>query len=158
MIRIISQIYDSKTHKVEIQKTLHHEKLKPPKTINILGYNHKTQIEILQEAQNFKLAQQEKLINLYDVCPKCGKLVRNQGKFKSPFHAVLTDHKLEIQRKSCTCGWQSPYTIEGIFGSSIHPDLLERQSVLGANHSFRHAEAILTGYAALTHKNKTPLL
>ena len=142
-IRIISQLYDTKTGRVELEKTLNTESLKSPKTIKTLGYNHKTQIRILQEAQNFKLSQQEKLINMYDTCPKCGKKNRKQGKFTSPFHAIFTDHELEIQRKSCTCGWQSLYTIEGLFGCSLHPELLERQSLLGANHSFRNGEAIL---------------
>ena len=96
-----------------------------------LGYNHTTQIKLLQTAQDFKLINQEKLINNNDKCPNYGKKNRKQGKFASPFHAIFTDHKLEIQRRTCSCGWRSPYTVEGLFGSAMHPDLLERQSLFG---------------------------
>lgn len=143
LIRVISQLVDSRTGEVELETTLQQEKLESPKSMKTLGYNHKTQIKLLQAAQDFKLLNQEKLINQQESCPKCGKKNRKQGKFISPFHAIFTDHKLEIQRRSCSCGWQSPYTVEGLFGSALHPDLLERQSLLGAEHSFQAVQKIL---------------
>lgn len=148
IIKIISQLIDTKTSTIESESTLHQENLQCPKSMKTLGYNHKAQIKLLQAAQDFKLSHQEKLINQHEFCPKCSKKDRKQGKFTSSFHALFTDHQLEIQRRSCSCGWQSPYTVDGIFGSSLHPDLLERQSLLGAEHSFQVAQKILSHESA----------
>ena len=62
-IKIISQLIDTETGEIELESTLLQEKLKAPKSMKTLGYNHKTQIKLLQEAQDFKLLNQEKLIN-----------------------------------------------------------------------------------------------
>jgi hypothetical protein len=75
-----------------------------------------------------------------ETCPQCGKKTRKQGKHSSPFYAIFTDHKIKVQRRTSSCGWSSPYTIEGLFGCSLHPDLLEHQALLGAEHSYHAAQ------------------
>ena len=63
----------------------------------------------------------------------------NKGVFNSKFHAALTDHKTQLQRMSCRCGWKSDTSIEKIYGSTIHPDLLEKQAIQGSKKSYQKA-------------------
>lgn len=120
-----------------------------------MGYTHEEQIQILQASQDFYLKFQSKKINYNDTCPNCKKPLSKQGMFQSAFHALFTDHKLHIQRRTCTCKYTTPYTVEGIYGSSIHPALLE-QTLLGAEHSYKKAEKILSfdSYQPRTINNK----
>jgi hypothetical protein len=66
-----------------------------------------------------------------------------KGRFKSDFHAVFTDHKIILQRKKCTGGWQSKISVDGTFNSALHPDLVEIQSLFGAENSFQKKEKFL---------------
>ena len=79
------------------------------------------------------------MINEESVCPKCGGKTSSRGTRKSNFHAALTDHKIRIQRRMCNCGWNSPDSIENIYGSSSHPDLIEKQVMQGVENSYRQA-------------------
>jgi hypothetical protein len=79
------------------------------------------------------------MLNQENICPKCGKKTKLNGIKQSNFHAALTDHKVKIKRRYCQCGWSSPDTIDGIYGSSSHPDLVEKQLVQGAENSYRQA-------------------
>ena len=64
--------------------------------------------------------------------------------FDSHFHTVFTDHKVSMQRMTCgKCGWMNKYTVDGLLGSSSHPDLLKLQCELGADYSFKRSENIL---------------
>jgi len=72
-------------------------------------------------------------------CPNCNRQTASVGNRKSNFHAVLTDHKINIQRRRCQCGWNSPDTVDGIYGSSLHPDLVEKQLIQGSENSYRQA-------------------
>ena len=58
--------------------------------------------------------------------------------FSSRFHGVLTDHKVPMQRVSCSCGWISESSIDGLYGSSMHPFLLEKQAKQGGEESYDH--------------------
>lgn len=142
--RLIAERYDIATGKVIDDKIIHDKAISEPKSIEQLGYTHAEQMEILQNSQDFMLQNQAELINPDGICPKCGKKHHKRGRFISPFHAIFTDHKLTIQRRACVCGWQSPYTVEGLYGSSLHPDLIKRQSLLGADYSFQKASDIMS--------------
>ena len=60
------------------------------------------------------------------------------GMIKSKFHAILTDHKVSIQKVACKCGWVGRSTIEGIYGSTMHPDLLKKQALQGSKESYKN--------------------
>jgi hypothetical protein len=138
-IRLIAECYDIKSGKVIDSKVLRNDQIKQPKTIKELGYLHSEQIELLKSIQDFKLLYETKLINTETTCPNCGHKTASIGTRKSNFHAVLTDHKVSIQRRRCQCGWLSPDSVEGLYGSSLHPDLVEKQVIQGVENSYRQA-------------------
>ena len=121
--------------------------MKAPESILELGLRHAEQISLLEKVQNSILAAQSKLIDPgHDVCPKCGGKLQRRGYTKSNFHAVLTDHKVGIQKHQCPnpeCNWHSAPTTTSVFGTSIHPDLAKLQCEQGALYSFREAQANL---------------
>ncbi len=138
-IRFIAEYYDIKSKKVIESQILRTDKIKRPTTLKELGYLHSEQIQFLQAIQDFKLLHETKLINEEIICPNCGCKTSPRGTRKSNFHAALTDHKISIQCRRCQCGWSSPDSIESIYGSSMHPDLVEKQVVQGAENSYRQA-------------------
>jgi len=143
-IRIIAQIINTVDEQILSQKTLHEKEVIYPESISELGYNHEEQIEIIQHTQDFYLQPQSHLMNNhFDKCPQCGKRTRKQGAFMSEFHSIYTDHKIELQRRTCSCGWKSKNSIHHHYGSSIHPELAKIQCSLGAEHSFHDAEKLL---------------
>jgi len=107
------------------------------------GYLHDEQIQLLQSIQDFKLLYEAKLINEEGICPDCGRKTSSRGTRESNFHAVLTDHKVNIKRRRCQCGWKMPDSVEGIYGSSMHPDLVEKQVIQGSENSYRQASCNL---------------
>ena len=142
-IRFVAEYYDPKTGEVIETRILRRDEIQKPETIRELGYLHEEQIDILQSIQDFKIHYESQLINSEASCPECGKKTSLIGKRQSNFHAVFTDHKVSIQRRRCRCNWKSPDTVEKIYGSSLHPDLLEKQVLQGAEHSYCQASNIL---------------
>lgn len=139
-VRVVLEFYNSNSGEVTESKVIRDDKIKRPVKINELGYLHREQIEILESVQNFKIKHESVLINQeISNCPLCGKKPKSSGIHQSNFHAALTDHRVNIQRKSCQCGWSSPYTVSGLFGNSSHPDLIEKQITQGAETSYRQA-------------------
>lgn len=138
-IRFIAEYYDTKSGEVINSKILRSDEIKRPTTLKEFGYLHSEQIELLKSIQDFKLLYETKLINTETTCPNCHGKTSSIGTRKSNFHAVLTDHKISIQRRRCQCGWNSPDSVEGIYGSSLHPDLVEKQLIQGAENSYRQA-------------------
>ena len=142
-IRIVSQKIDS-NGKIISENIVYNKKATFPKTIKELGYNHEEQISILKSTQDCFLETQTEIINSDNgICPNCKKKARKQGKFSSAFHAIFTDHEITLQRKTCVCGWKNNFSIQNMYGNSLHPDLVEMQSITGANNSFRQAAKIL---------------
>jgi predicted DNA binding protein len=138
-IRLVAEYYDIKSGKVIESRVLREDKIKRPTTLKEFGYLHSEQIQLLQGIQDFKLLYETKLINEEVLCPNCHRKTSARGTRKSNFHAVFTDHKISIQRRRCPCGWSSPDSVEGIYGSSMHPDLVEKQVIQGAENSYRQA-------------------
>ena len=138
-IEIIIQQVNSKNGKVLESIKCEESSIIKPTNLESLGYLHKEQIKILNAIQGFKIKHQTALINQSNSCIKCGGKAIDQGLIKSKFHAALTDHEVLIQRKRCQCGWSSPCSIEGIYGSKLHPDLMEKQAIQGSENSYRHA-------------------
>ena len=103
-IRFVAEYYDIKTEKVIDSKILRSDKVQRPTTLKEFGYLHDEQIEVLKSIQDFKLLYETKLINTEVICPNCNRNAASVGSRKSNFHAVLTDHKISIQRRRCQCG------------------------------------------------------
>lgn len=135
-IRIIAQHYNPDNNEVIEESLLRDDRVVKPEHIKELGYLHVNQIDLLQKSQDFMIGHQIKLVNTDSTCPKCGGKTRKQGQYKSKFHAILTDHVVNISRVSCLCGCSLPYTTEGLYGSNIHPELLEKQALFGAQKSY----------------------
>ena len=75
---------------------------------------------------------------------KCGSRVAKGGHMESDFHAVYTDHRLQIQMLSCCnkdCSARKITTsIYSLFGSNMHPDLVKKQAELASEQSFIKAQ------------------
>ena len=143
-IRIKIEHYDIETGAIVADKTIEDNKVVKPVDMSDLGYKHAEQIKILKLLQDFKLTCQTPLINDSQHCPECGKQSRKFGIRKSQFHAALTDHQVGIQRKRCDhCNWVSDASVDAIYGTTVHPDLLEKQATQGAENSYRKSQANL---------------
>lgn len=138
-IRFIAEYYNTKTGEVLESQVLRSDEIKKPITIKDLGYLHEEQIELIKSIQDIKLRHETLLLNQDSDCPKCGSKTKSNGTRRSNFHAALTDHQIIIQKRRCQCGWNISDTIESIFGSSSHPDLIEKQVIQGAENSYRQA-------------------
>ena len=144
-IRLVAEHYIEETGEILAKEIIKNERVKKPEELKQLGYTHLEQIELLQSIQDFKILYQSVLIKPEGDCPKCHSNTQKRGIKKSKFHGPLTDHTVRIQRIGCKCGWNSPYTIDGIYGCSIHPDLLEKQTLGASDSSYRKASAKLNG-------------
>lgn len=142
-IRFFAQYYNSQTGEVLESLILRSDEIKKPITIKDLGYLHEEQIALIQSIQDIKLHYETLLLNQNNECPKCGNKTKSNGTRQSNFHAALTDHKVKIQKRHCSCGWNSPDTVDSLYGSSSHPDLIEKQVIQGAENSYRQASRYL---------------
>jgi len=147
-IRFIAQCYEIETGTVLEESLLHDDHISKASRLKELGYLHAEQIDLLKKIQDFKIKQQ---MDLYTptTCPECGFKIRRLGVFNSQFHAVLTDHKVSIQRVNCTCGWVSPTSVEGLYGSAIHPELLEKQVKQAGKESYEQSSKSLDADSAM---------
>lgn len=146
-IRLIAEHYDIETNQIITSRVIIEEQVAKANTLRSLGYSHIEQIKIIQEVQNFRIAPQI-LLNCPSTCPNCSnKLLRN-GTTKSPFHSVLTDHSVVIPRLFCRCGWSFKASIEHLFGSNIHPDLLKKQALQGSKESYKKSATSLDADSA----------
>jgi hypothetical protein len=141
-IRLLAQYYDTTTDEVVEEAIIDDQEVLKAAVLGDLGYNHKQQVDYLQKIQDFKLMYQLQLSSP-TICPKCQGGLSKHGVFDSKFHAVLTEHKAKLQRMSCKCGYKSPVSIDGMYGSSIHPDLLKKQAIQGAQLSYEKASRVL---------------
>lgn len=146
-IRLVAQHYNIKTNEIIDESVLHESHVSKAEVLKELGYLHTEQVDFLQKIQDFKIERQI-LLNCLPVCPKCKSKTKKAGTFKSNFHAALTDHKVVMQRTSCKCGWFSPSSIDKLFGSTMHPDLLEKQALQGSKESYEKSSQSLNAESA----------
>ena len=146
-IRLVAQHYNIKTGDTIEESVLREDQLIKAEALSEFGYRHIEQIDFLKKIQDFKIERQIKL-NCLPICPKCKSKTKKSGLFKSKFHAALTDHNVMVQRTSCKCGWYSASSIEGIYGSSIHPDLLKKQALQGGKESYEKSSKSLDAESA----------
>ncbi len=146
-IKLVVQCHDSKSGELLEEEVILNDELNKAMTLKELGYLHSEQIAILEKVQNFKIKHQMALQPPL-ICPKCGKKARKSGMYTGIFHAALTDHRIPVQRMLCPCGWISGSSIEGIYGSSMHPDLLAKQAIQGSKESYAKASKNLDAESA----------
>jgi len=147
IIRFVAQCINAESGDLIEESILREEVLTKAKTLKELGYVHIEQIDFLQKIQDFKTKHQI-ILNAVNICPKCASKTKKVGIFKSKFHAVLTDHRIGVQRTYCSCGWYSPTSVEGVFGSNIHPDLLKKRALQGCKESYEKSSVSLNAESA----------
>ena len=116
-----------------------------PENIIELGFRHLEQIDIIQKIQDSILGMQSAYLRS-DItrCPVCGNSLRKNGVTKSSFNSVFTDHKVAVQKLVCgKCRWMSVPSINSLFGSHMHPDLVRMQCEIAGIESYSKAEDIL---------------
>jgi hypothetical protein len=146
-LRVVVEKVAVSTQEIIQRDTIKVYDVTPPESILDLGLRHSEQISLLEKIQNSILAEQSKLIerNL-KTCPNCGHKLSRNGYTHSKFHAVFSDHELQLQKHRCNnpeCRWQRVPTITFIFGTNIHPDLAKLQCEQGALFSYREAQSNL---------------
>lgn len=150
-IRLIAEHYNTKTHEILQTKVIVDEQLTKADTLRFLGYTHVEQIKIIQAVQDFKVAPQI-LLNCPSACPVCNNQLLRNGPTTSPFHSALTDHNIVMPRLFCKCGWRFKASIENLFGSNVHPDLLKKQAIQGGKESYNKASTSLDAESATPRK------
>ncbi len=137
------------------QSTLIEESVKVATNCLDFSLEHEKQIKLLQAALDNILIEKTELINNdLHLCPKCpGELIK-QGKRKSTFHDVFTDHEVKMQRAKCNqCGFEPASTVRTFLGgTTISGDLAKLQSELGAEQTFRDAEDIFNKFSTAQRK------
>jgi hypothetical protein len=147
-IRFVAQHYDVATGKTVDESILGDSVLSKAETLKELGYLHVEQIDFLKKIQDFKIKHQI-ILSSATTCPLCNSPTKKAGFFKSKFHAALTDHDVAVQRRACKCGWFSASSVEGIYGSAMHPDLLEKQALQGSKESYEKSAQSLNAESAM---------
>jgi hypothetical protein len=147
VVKFVAQYIDADSGDLIEESIIKEEVISKAETLKELGYTHIEQIDFLQKIQDFKIKHQI-LFNTIDTCPICTCKTKKVGVFKSKFHAVLTDHRVGVQRTHCNCGWYSPTSVEGVFGSNIHPDLLKKQAIQGSKESYQKSSISLNAESA----------
>ena len=67
---------------------------------------------------------------------------------KDFFEVCAIQSKVSIQKVACKCGWVGRSTIEGIYGSTMHPDLLKKQALQGSKESYKKSSVTLNAESA----------
>lgn len=146
-LRVVVEKVAVNTQEVIQRNTVKVYNVTPPESILDLGLRHAEQISLLEKIQNAVLAEQSKLIDQdLKTCPNCSQKLSRNGYIQSKFHAVFSDHQLQIQKHRCNnpeCRWQKVPTVTSMFGTNIHPDLAKLQCEQGALFSYREAQSNL---------------
>lgn len=151
-VKYIAQVYDKTSGRIIEENRVYEKDIIFPDEMEKFGLRQKEQLKLVEESQNIFLKYQVEKFAEYDTCPKCGKKLAHQGRYKSNFHDVFTDHEVSIYRLSCTCGWDNQYTVKGIYGSASHPELVKLQAITGSQTSFVNASKVLNQQSSKERK------
>jgi transposase-like protein len=147
--RIIFETYhpsspDCTKHRKEIVSG----ELNKPNNILDFGMGLAQQVKMIESVQDNVISHQLSFQNDKQECPSCKEALHKTGKHQSWFHDVFTDHKVSMQRWKCHyCKYEAPSTINTLIGDTSSGELKKIQADLGANHSFRESERILSLFA-----------
>jgi len=103
------------------------------------------QIDLIRSIQDCVLLEKAQLLNKErKECPSCHIKLTKFGSQHSTIHDVLTDHKVAIPRMKCkNCSHEEPATVRAIIGGDSSGDLINIQSKLGSDYTYRESEEIL---------------
>lgn len=158
-LRIIAEVFDPATNTVTERTMITEKTIENPKNLMHLGFNHKEQIDLLQKCQDSLLDKQSRFLKGPDTCSQCSKKLAKDGFQESDFCSVFTDHRVKIQKLKCReCHHHSIPSVQSIFGSVAHPDLVLLQCELAAYHSYPETMAILKkqayGYRKINNQDR----
>ena len=144
--RVVFEYYDENQPDTVLSKQTVFEDIinKPTNCLDFtIGFNK--QIELIRSIQDCVLLEKTKLLNKErKECPECHIKLTKFGSQNSTIHDVLTDHKVAIPRMRCkTCNHEEPSTVRAIIGGTCSGDLINIQSKLGSEHTYRESEKIL---------------
>jgi len=163
--RIIYQAIDKANPEVVLrQETLLSGEITKPSNCLDFSISHEEQINLIQNAVDNILVEKADLINK-DArdCPDCHTHLTKLGKHLSTFNDIFTDHEVKMQRLRCSgCGYEAPSTVRTFLnGNTLSGQLAKLQAELGAKHTFRDCEDILTSFATrprrITNHNRVKL-
>jgi hypothetical protein len=144
--RIIVESYNTNNPALTLNKTIVSENvIEKPTSLANLSMGLSKQIEVISSIQDFYVTEKISLVTLQKTCPCCKGKLKKFGHHTSSFHDVLTDHMVKIQRLKCTmCDYETSSTIRTLFNGNQSAELMRIQAEIGAEHSFRDAEKLLS--------------
>eukprot|EP00112_Aurelia_sp_Birch-Aquarium-sp1_P006933 Seg17563.1 transcript_id=Seg17563.1/GoldUCD/mRNA.D3Y31 product="hypothetical protein" protein_id=Seg17563.1/GoldUCD/D3Y31 len=120
----------------------------PPTTVGDLGLSSKEQLSIIHQVQNEYLNGQSFFLNKRpESCPLCHAKVLKNGKNPSDFQHLYSNHSIDLQKWACSaedCTWQQTPSFYQLYDTNMSPELMKLQAELGAEHSYRKSEKILS--------------
>lgn len=154
--RVIVQTYESSApEKISKEAVIFEHAISIPTNCLDISIGLANQLRIIQKAQDYILSEKMEMLDQShsDCCPKCQTKLNQAGKQGSPLNDVLTDHTVFIQRYRCLkCGFKTPSTVNTLLGTTMTGELKKIQAELGAQHTFRESEAILTMFSNADRK------
>ena len=150
--RVIFQTYDdTKPEETLQEETIIESAITAPTNCLDFTMGMELQLKAVQGIQDNVLNEKLKVLAQKQTkqCPKCPGKIAKSGKQVSPFHDVFTDHTVTMQRFKCnSCGYEAPSTAKMLFGTIQSGELQKIQTQLGATHSYRESEELLTTFSA----------
>ena len=144
--RVIFEAYDKENPETSINRTvLIEDSIEKPTSILDFSMGLDKQIALIKAAQDCLLGEKSLQLTSNLTCSCCQGKLKKYGNHSSVFHDVFTYHQVTIKRLRCTeCGKEEPSTIRTIFNGIESAELMKIQSELGAKHTFRESEHILS--------------
>lgn len=144
--RIIFESYENNKPEITLSRTtLLDDGMEKPTSLLDLSMGIDKQISLIQEAGDCFLSEKLGLLGDARACSCCKGKLTKLGQHTSTFHDVFTDHKVKMQRLKCAdCGNEEPSTVRTAFNGVESAELMKIQAELGAKHTFRESEHILS--------------
>ena len=140
----IAQKRDTRTGEVSDTEEIYLKNLLlAPTRFDEFLLRHKDQVTLVKMSQDYYLKLQAQTYLEEQHCPHCHKKAPKKEQFSSDIHDVLTDHKLILTRFMCHCGLKNNFTVKGLFGKVMHPELAKLQATLVSNNSLSQSQRYL---------------
>lgn len=142
--QIVFKSYDEKP--ANIEGVIFEGSCEAPTNILDFGIRHKEQINLISNAQSKILQLQANQITPPYECLDCGSSdLKKLGFKETMFFDVFSDHKVKMQRFVCSeCGATNCGTVLKALGGNISGELAKLHAELGARHSYRESESLLS--------------
>jgi transposase-like protein len=151
--RVLFQTYDkSQPNEILTEKSVLESDITTPTNCLDFSIGMSKQLKLVKDIQSNVLQEKVNLLSDQKVssqCPKCDKNLSKGGKQTSTFHDVFTDHSVVFQRFRCrSCGYELPCTVKQTLGTIQSGELKKIQSELGATHTYRESQQLLTLFSS----------